>query len=69
VLDKEGNQVRDEKGKPVYRPGEPLTIRRKSDRLLELLLRARVAEFRERGVTVNILPKEYISLPEDGTDE
>lgn len=58
-------------GKMVYGPeGKPLTIRKRSDKLLELLLRARLPEFREKGVTVvNILPKEYIDLPPDGTVE
>lgn len=57
-------------GKLVYGPdGKPLTIREKSDRLLELLLKARLPEFREKAaVTVNVLPKEYVNLPQDGVD-
>lgn len=58
-------------GKLIYGPdGQPLTIQKRSDRLLEILLKARIPEFREKGTTiVNILPKEYVALPEDGTEE
>jgi len=54
-------------GKLVYGPdGQPLTVQKKSDRLLELMLKARISEFREKGPTiVNVLPKEYINLPSD----
>lgn len=54
-------------GKLVYdQDGKPLTVQKRSDRLLELMLKARMPEFRDRGTTiVNILPKEYINLPED----
>lgn len=57
-------------GKLVTGPdGEPLTIQKKSDRLLELMLKARMPEFRDKGTTiVNVLPKEYIDLPEDGVE-
>lgn len=57
-------------GKLVYGPdGKPLTVHKKSDRLLELMLKARMAEFRDKGTTiVNVLPKEYIDLPQDGID-
>ena len=58
-------------GKLIYGPdGKPLTVRKKSDRLLELLLKARLPEFRDKGTTiVTILPKEYINLPDDGIVE
>lgn len=58
-------------GKLIYGPdGKPLTIRRRSDKLLELLLKARIPAFKTQGPTVvNILPKEYLSLPEDGTEK
>ena len=58
-------------GKLIYGPdGEPLTIQKRSDRLLELLLKARLPEFREKGTTiVNVLPKEYVNLPVDGDIE
>ncbi len=54
-------------GKLVYGPdGKPLTVRRKSDRLLELMLKARLPEFREKStVTIETLPKEYVpNLPD-----
>lgn len=58
-------------GKLVYGPdGQPLTVQKRSDRLLELLLKARMSEFRDKGPTiVNVLPKEYINLPPDGVEE
>ena len=57
-------------GKLIYGPdGNPLTIRKKSDRLLELLLKARLPEFRDKSpVTINVTPKEYINHVEDGTE-
>lgn len=69
VLDHAGNQVMKD-GKPVTKRGEPLTIRRKSDRLIELMLKARIEAFRDKGVTINnFLPKEYMFDPtQDGSD-
>jgi hypothetical protein len=49
----------------------PLTIRKKSDRLLELLLKARLPEFRNTGASaLVILPKEYVGFDanQDGVD-
>ena len=56
-------------GKLVYGPdGNPLMNRKKSDKMLEMLLKARLPEFRDKTLVVNnILPKEYINVPEDGT--
>src|SRR5439155_22091506 len=45
-------------GKIVYKPdGTPLIVRKKSDKLLELLLKARLPEFRDKQsleVTINV---------------
>jgi hypothetical protein len=49
VLDNRGQPTYDGKGKPIMRStGEPLTKRVKSDRMLELLLKARLPEFRDK---------------------
>lgn len=48
VLDEEGNQVFDKKGKPVLRPVKPLMMRKYSDTLLLALARSRMPEFREK---------------------
>jgi hypothetical protein len=46
--------------------GAPLTYQERSDRMLELLLKARLPEFRDKSaVTINnILPKEYAFDPD-----
>jgi len=46
--------------------GNPLTYQDKSDRMLELLLKARMAEFRDKGTTIiNQIPKQYIGITAD----
>lgn len=59
-------------GKLVTGPdGKPLTYREKSDRLLELMLKARLPEFREKSsITITTLPKEYAFNPDlvEGTE-
>jgi hypothetical protein len=54
VLDNEGNQKYRDDGKPLMRLGKPLTNRKRSDRLLELLLKARLPEFRDKQTDVNV---------------
>lgn len=60
-------------GRVVIGPdGKPLTYRERSDRLLELLMRARLPEFRDTKNTtiVNVLPKEYVNFvpADDGVE-
>ena len=66
ILDEEGKQRYDSKGKPMYKRGRMLTIRKYSDTLLIFYAKRRMPEYREKGVQiVNVLPKEYVNLPED----
>jgi hypothetical protein len=53
-------------GKLVMGPdGKPLVYKEKSDRMLELLLKARIAAFREKSsITITTLPKQYEFNPE-----
>lgn len=70
MLDSKGKPMLDSKGKPIMLRGKPLMVREYSDNLLSLLAKARMPEFRDKSVTVNVaLPKEYINLPEDGVTE
>jgi hypothetical protein len=71
VLDEQGNQKYDSKGKPIYKRGALVTIRKYSDTLLMFYAKRRMPEYRERGITINqVLPKEYINTPEDdGIDD
>jgi hypothetical protein len=58
-------------GRILYKEdGSMLTVRHRSDRLLELLLKARLPEFREKGPVVAVtLPKEYLFNPDqDGVE-
>lgn len=60
-------------GKLVYGPdGQPLVQYKKSDRLLELYLKARLSEFRDKStLTIQSLPKEYVGFDPslEGTEE
>jgi hypothetical protein len=57
-------------GKVVYHEGKPLTIREKSDTLLMFHAKSRMPEYRDKAAIINnILPKEYINVPEDGSEE
>lgn len=57
-------------GKVVYHDNKPLTYREKSDVLLMFHAKARMPnEYRDKAAVINaILPKEYINVPEDGTE-
>jgi hypothetical protein len=56
-------------GKAVYVDGKPLMEREYSDNLLALLAKARMPEFRDKGIIINnVLPKEYHNVPEDGIE-
>ena len=48
VLDENGQQRYDIKGKPMMRPTEPLTVPRYSDALLTLLVKSKMPEFRDK---------------------
>ncbi len=70
-LDEEGNQKLDSKGKPIYKRGPMMMIRKYSDTLLIFYAKKRMPEYREKGMTINnFLPKEYVNVPEDdGVEE
>ncbi len=71
VLDAKGKPVLDAKGKPVVKQGKPIMEPEYSDSLLALLAKARMPEFREKGLTINnVLPKEYHFDPNiDGVED
>jgi ASCH domain. len=48
VLDKHGNAVLDDKGKPVYKRGEPLMERVVSDNLLAMAIKKHFPEYRDK---------------------
>lgn len=48
VLDDDGEPVLDKRGNPQTRPGKPMTIRKKSDRLLEFMMKHRIPEFSDK---------------------
>lgn len=62
-------------GKVVYGPdGKPLTYREKSDRLLELMLKARLPEFRDKSqidvrTTTQAVEIYKIKIPDNGRNE
>jgi hypothetical protein len=54
VLDDEGNQKYDSKGKPIYERGALITVRKYSDTLLIFYAKRRMPEYREKqSVDVN----------------
>lgn len=67
VLDSEGKQKEDSKGKPMWKRGRMITTRKYSDTLLIFYAKRRMPEYRDKAPTVAVvLPKEYVNLPEDG---
>lgn len=71
VLNPDGTPKLDKNNKPIMRQGKMLTQKRKSDVLLMFHAKSRMPEYRDKGMQiVNVLPKEYVNLPDDdGVDE
>lgn len=70
VVDEDGNQVFNERGKPVFNKGKPVTVKKYSDSILTMLIKAKMPEYREKGMVINnVLPKEYNFDPnQDGVE-
>lgn len=71
VLDDNGDQKKDDRGRPMWQRGRMITVRKYSDTLLIFYAKKRMPEYRDKSATVNVvLPtKEYHDLPEDGVVE
>ena len=73
VLDENGEQRKDEKGKPMWKRGRMFTVRKYSDTLLIFLAKARMPEFRDKSsVDVNTNARSVeiyrVRIPDNGRD-
>lgn len=64
VLDEDGNQKYDSKGKPIYQRGALLTVRKYSDTLLIFYAKRRMPEYREKSQVDVSMPTDMRALQE-----
>jgi hypothetical protein len=65
ILDDEGNQKFDKRGKPMFKRGRMLTVRKYSDTLLMFYAKKRMPEYRDKSqldVTANVTQSGHITI-------